>query len=73
MRRVYLKKNVRRKVGSIKYYERFCIFALFIKQAERVRVTRLSAVTCQSVLYFYTLSRKRCDFWKKVTEKKYVF
>jgi hypothetical protein len=47
--------------------------ALLIQHATRMRHVVTSFVAARSVPYFSTLSHKRCDFWKNVTEIKCVF
>jgi len=46
-----------------------CVYVdLVTQRAKNMRPLIFSTVTCQDLLYFFTLSHKRHDFRKKVTE-----
>jgi hypothetical protein len=62
-----------RTSGCTGAWVRACVcvcVALLIKHATRMRHVVTSYVTPLAPLYFSTLSHKRHDFWKKVTERK---
>ena len=57
------------KAKSIKNSE--CVsVALVIQHAKRMRCIILSSMTCLALAHFLTLSHKRHDIWKNVTEHK---
>jgi hypothetical protein len=47
--------------------------ALFNQHEERTRRIILSSMACPALPHFFTLSRNRQDFMKKVTESKMCF